>query len=82
MLKFTPFIILGLSIFLRFTIFKVLITCKKEGNKNHKIVFYILVALMYFLSLINGFKKYTISINYLTDFIVFIAFGIYFNYFY
>ena len=82
MLKFTPFIILGLSILLRFIIFKVLITYKKEGNKNHKIVFYILVILIYFLSVINGFKKYAISINYLTDFIVCIAFGIYFNYFY
>ncbi|MEN2257493.1 GHKL domain-containing protein [Paraclostridium benzoelyticum] len=82
MLKFTSYIILGLSILIQFVIFKALITYKKEGNKNQKIVFYILVSLIYIISIINGFKKYTISINYLIDAIVFIIWGIYFNYFY
>lgn len=82
MLKFISCIILGLSIIVRFVIFKELITYKKEKNKSQKIIFYILLSLIYVLSLISGFKKYTISINYLTDFVVFIALGIYFNYFY
>ncbi len=81
MLKFISCLILGLSIFVRFIIFKALITYKKESNKNHKIVFYILVSLIYIISLISGFEKYPTNIKYLIDAIVFIVWGIYYNYF-
>jgi signal transduction histidine kinase len=82
MLKFMSCLILGLSIFVPFIIFKALITYKKESNKNHEIVFYILVLLIYIISLIVGFEKYHTNIKYLIDAIVFIVWGIYYNYFY
>lgn len=81
MLKFLSCLILALSIFIRFFIFKALITYKKESNKNHKIVFYILVLLIYIISLIVVLEKYHTNINYLIDAIVFIVWGIYYNYF-
>lgn len=83
MLNFTQELLWLLSIFIRFFILKGILTYKKEGKENEKIVFYILLLLIYItvrfynIDQISGNNS-----NNLIDAILFIAFGIYYNYFY
>lgn len=85
MLKFMAEVLLVLSVLTPLIMLKGILTYKKEGRENNKIVFYILLLLTYIIAILfNIEKKYSYfnNINYLFDAIVFIAFGIYYNYFY
>ncbi|WP_195938145.1 sensor histidine kinase [Romboutsia sp. 1001713B170131_170501_G6] len=85
MLKFMAEGVLVLSVLTPLIMLKGILTYKKEGRENNKIVFYILLLLVYIIAILfNIEKKYSYfnNINYLFDGIVFIAFGIYYNYFY
>lgn len=82
MLNFMSEFLLVLSILIRFIILKGILTYKKEGKENKKIVFYILLLLIYIIARVTRLESYTNNINYLIDAIVFIVWGIYYNYFY
>ncbi|MGL5755868.1 MAG: histidine kinase, partial [Paraclostridium sp.] len=85
MLNFMPKLLLVLSIITPLIILKGILTYKKEGRENHKIVFYILLLAIYILArLFNIDNRYNYfnNVNYLFDFIVFLVMGVYYNYFY
>lgn len=75
MLSFIVQISLIVSIFIRFTIFNELLTYRKEGKENEKIVFYSLLLLTYII--VGLYNR-----NTLIDAVVIMGFGIYYNYFY
>ncbi|GIM31057.1 sensor histidine kinase [Paraclostridium bifermentans] len=83
MLNFTQELLLILSISIRFFILKGILTYKKEGKENEKIVFYILLLLIYIIARFYNIDQISgNNSNNLIDAILFIAFGIYYNYFY
>ncbi|MDV8115316.1 GHKL domain-containing protein [Bacillus sp. BAU-SS-2023] len=83
MLNFTQELLLILSISIRFFILKGILTYKKEGKENEKIVFYILLLLIYITARFYNIDQISgNNSNNLIDAILFIAFGIYYNYFY
>lgn len=85
MLKFMDEVLLAFSILTPLIMLKGILTYKKEGRENNKIVFYILLLLIYIIAILFNIENsysYFNNINYLFDAIVFIAFGIYYNYFY
>ncbi|AUN14240.1 sensor histidine kinase [Paraclostridium sordellii] len=85
MLNFMTKLVVVLSILTPLTILKGILTYKKEGRENNKIVFYILLLVIYILARLFNIKysySYFNDINYLFDCIVFIVMGIYYNYFY
>lgn len=85
MLNFMTKLLLALSILIPLIILKGILTYKKEGRENNKIVFYILLLVIYILARLFNIKysySYFNDINYLFDCIVFIVMGIYYNYFY
>ncbi|EQK43175.1 putative membrane protein [[Clostridium] bifermentans ATCC 638] len=83
MLNFTQELLLILSIFIRFFILKGILTYKKEGKENEKIVFYILLLLIYIIARFYNIDQISgNNSNNLIDAILFIVFGIYYNYFY
>lgn len=83
MLNFTQELLLVLSIYIRFFILKGILTYKKEGKENEKIVFYILLLLIYIIARFYNIDQISgNNSNNLIDAILFIAFGIYYNYFY
>ncbi|WP_261291108.1 sensor histidine kinase [Paraclostridium sordellii] len=78
-------LVVVLSILTPLIILKGILTYKKEGRENNKIVFYILLLAIYILARLFNIKysySYFNDINYLFDCIVFIVMGIYYNYFY
>ncbi|CEN93483.1 sensor histidine kinase [Paraclostridium sordellii] len=85
MLNFMTKLVVVLSILTPLIILKGILTYKKEGRENNKIVFYILLLVIYTLARLFNIKysySYFNDINYLFDCIVFIVMGIYYNYFY
>lgn len=85
MLNFMSELLLVLSILTPLIILKGILTYKKEGRENNKIVFYILLLLIYIIAKlfnIENIYSYFNNVNYLFDSIVFIIFGVYYNYFY
>lgn len=85
MLNFMTKLVVVLSILTPLIILKGILTYKKEGRENNKIVFYILLLVIYILARLFNIKysySYFNDINYLFDCIVFIVMGIYYNYFY
>ncbi|MBS6022718.1 MAG: GHKL domain-containing protein [Paeniclostridium sordellii] len=85
MLNFMTKLLVALSILIPLIILKGTLTYKKEGRENNKIVFYILLLVVYILARLFNIKysySYFNDINYLFDCIVFIVMGIYYNYFY
>lgn len=85
MLNFMTKLLVALSILIPLIILKGILTYKKEGRENNKIVFYILLLVIYILARLFNIKysySYFNDINYLFDCIVFIVMGIYYNYFY
>lgn len=85
MLNFMSELVVVLSILTPLIILKGILTYKKEGRENNKIVFYILLLVIYILARLFNIKysySYFNDINYLFDCIVFIVMGIYYNYFY
>ncbi|CEP80453.1 GHKL domain-containing protein [Paraclostridium sordellii] len=85
MLNFMNNLVVVLSILTPLIILKGILTYKKEGRENNKIVFYILLLAIYILARLFNIKysySYFNDINYLFDCIVFIVMGIYYNYFY
>ncbi|HHQ5661761.1 MAG: ATP-binding protein [Clostridioides difficile] len=74
-----------LSIFIQFSIMNGILIYKKDSKKNEKIVFYIVLFLIYIIiqisRLFNG-GNYFSNINYLFYILAFIAWGGYYNYFY
>ncbi|NMS89072.1 GHKL domain-containing protein [Clostridioides difficile] len=85
MLNFMIELLLILSIFTRFIIMKDVLTYKDDNKKNEKIIFYILLFLIYFMveltRLLNEGKYYN-NISYLFPIVTFIVWGGYYNYFY
>lgn len=85
MLNFMTELLLILSIFIRFIIMKDVLTYKEENKKNEKIIFYILLFLIYIMlqviRLLNE-GKYFNNVNYLFLIVAFIVWGVYYNYFY
>ncbi|CEQ21223.1 sensor histidine kinase virs [[Clostridium] sordellii] len=85
MLNFMTKLLVALSILIPLITLKGILTYKKEGRENNKIVFYILLLVIYILARLFNIKysySYFNDINYLFDCIVFIVMGIYYNYFY
>ncbi|MFQ9311248.1 MAG: GHKL domain-containing protein [Paraclostridium sordellii] len=85
MLNFMTKLLVALSILIPLIILKGILTYKKEGRENNKIVLYILLLVIYILARLFNIKysySYFNDINYLFDCIVFIVMGIYYNYFY
>lgn len=85
MLNFMTKLLVALSILMPLITLKGILTYKKEGRENNKIVFYILLLVIYILARLFNIKysySYFNDINYLFDCIVFIVMGIYYNYFY
>ncbi|MBS6507941.1 MAG: GHKL domain-containing protein [Paraclostridium bifermentans] len=83
MLNFTQELLLILSISIRFFMLKGILTYKKEGKENEKIVFYILLLLIYITARFYNIDQISgNNSNNLIDAILFISFGIYYNYFY
>lgn len=83
MLNFMYELLLVLSIFIRFIILKGILTYKKEGKENEKIVFYILLLLIYIIARLYNIDQISgNNSNYLVDVIVLSVWGIYYNYFY
>lgn len=83
MLKLMSELLLVLSILIRFIILKGIVTYKKEGKENEKIVFYILLALVYIIArLCNIDQIRGNNSNNLIDAIVLIVWGVYYVYFY
>ncbi|HCU2787332.1 TPA: sensor histidine kinase, partial [Clostridioides difficile] len=72
-------------IFIQFSIMNGILIYKKDSKKNEKIVFYIVLFLIYIIiqisRLFNG-GNYFSNINYLFYILAFIAWGGYYNYFY
>lgn len=86
MLNIMHEIVLILSILIPFTILKCILTYKKEGHENNKVIFYTLLLIIYIIVKISSSyylsRGYCTNINYLIDIIIFIAFGVYYKYFY
>lgn len=85
MLNFMTKLLVALSILIPLIKLKGILTYKKECRENNKIVFYILLLVIYILARLFNIKysySYFNDINYLFDCIVFIVMGIYYNYFY
>lgn len=85
MLNFMTKLLVALSILIPLIILKGILTYKKEGRENNKIIFYILLLVICILARLFNIKysySYFNDINYLFDCIVFIVMGIYYNYFY
>lgn len=83
MLNFMSKFLLVLSICIRFIILKGILTYKKEGKENHKIVFYILLLLIYIIARLSNIDEFTSNnTNNMIDTIVFIVWIVYYNYFY
>ncbi|WP_042274382.1 ATP-binding protein [[Clostridium] dakarense] len=83
MLNFIGELSLALSIVIRFIILKGILTYKKEGRENEKIVFYILLLFIYIIArLSNIYEINGSNRNYLVDSIIFIVWGVYYVYFY
>ncbi|HBE9268557.1 ATP-binding protein [Clostridioides difficile] len=85
MLNFMNELLVVLSIFIQFSIMNGILIYKKDSKKNEKIVFYIVLFLIYIIiqisRLFNG-GNYFSNINYLFYILAFIAWGGYYNYFY
>ncbi|HBF4994169.1 TPA: GHKL domain-containing protein [Clostridioides difficile] len=85
MLNFMNELLVVLSIFIQFSIMNGILIYKKDSKKNEKIVFYIVLFLIYVIiqisRLFNG-RNYFSNINYLFYILAFIAWGGYYNYFY
>ncbi|EGT3785551.1 TPA: sensor histidine kinase [Clostridioides difficile] len=85
MLNFMIELLVVLSIFIQFSIMNGILIYKKDSKKNEKIVFYIVLFLIYIIiqisRLFNG-GNYFSNINYLFYILAFIAWGGYYNYFY
>ncbi|CZR72585.1 sensor histidine kinase virs [Clostridium difficile BI1] [Clostridioides difficile] len=85
MLNFMTELLVVLSIFIQFSIMNGILIYKKDSEKNEKIVFYIVLFLIYIIiqisRLFNG-GNYFSNINYLFYILAFIAWGGYYNYFY
>lgn len=85
MLNFMTELLAVLSIFIQFSIMNGILIYKKDSKKNEKIVFYIVLFLIYIIiqisRLFNG-GNYFSNINYLFYILAFIAWGGYYNYFY
>lgn len=85
MLNFMTELLVVLSIFIQFFIMNGILIYKKDSKKNEKIVFYIVLFLIYIIiqisRLFNG-GNYFSNINYLFYILAFIAWGGYYNYFY
>ncbi|HBF8534683.1 TPA: GHKL domain-containing protein [Clostridioides difficile] len=85
MLNFMNELLVVLSIFIQFSIMNGILIYKKYSKKNEKIVFYIVLFLIYIIiqisRLFNG-GNYFSNINYLFYILAFIAWGGYYNYFY
>ncbi|MBH7417156.1 sensor histidine kinase [Clostridioides difficile] len=85
MLNFMTELLVVLSIFIQFSIMNGILIYKKDSKKNEKIVFYIVLFLIYIIiqisRLFNG-GNYFSNINYLFYILAFIAWGGYYNYFY
>ncbi|MFQ4440860.1 histidine kinase [Clostridioides difficile] len=85
MLNFMTELLVVLSIFIQFSIMNGILIYKKYSKKNEKIVFYIVLFLIYIIvqisRLFNG-GNYFSNINYLFYILAFIAWGGYYNYFY
>ncbi|CEK30109.1 sensor histidine kinase virs [[Clostridium] sordellii] len=85
MLNFMSELVVVLSILTPLIILKGILTYKKEGRENNKIVFYILLLVIYILARLFNIKysySYFNNINYLFDLIVLIVMAVYYNYFY
>lgn len=82
MLNFMKELLVVLSVLTPFIMLKGILTFKKEGKENKKIVFYILLILIYIIALISGYDPDINNINYLFYTIICILWGIYYNYFY
>ncbi|MFL8709418.1 GHKL domain-containing protein [Clostridioides sp. GD02377] len=85
MLNFMTELLLILSIFIRFTIMKDVLTYKEEHKKNEKIIFCILLFLIYTMLQVTRLLnegKYSNNINYLFPIVAFVVWGVYYNYFY
>ena len=83
MLNFMEELLLILSILIRFIILKEILTYKKEGKENEKIVFYILLLLIYIIARLYNINQIRgNNSNNLIDAIVFIVWGVYYFYFY
>ncbi|MGX4600042.1 GHKL domain-containing protein [Faecalimicrobium sp. JNUCC 81] len=83
MLNLMSNFILALSILTRFIILKGILTYKKEGKENEQIVFYILLLLIYTIARLSNISQINgNNSNYLVDAIIFIAWVVYYNYFY
>jgi signal transduction histidine kinase len=75
--------LLFLSILIRFIILKGILTYKKEGKENDKIVFCILLLLIYIIARLYNIDQISgNNSNNLIDAIVFTVWGLYYNYFY
>ncbi|WP_373600458.1 GHKL domain-containing protein [Paraclostridium bifermentans] len=79
-------VVLILSILIPFTVLKGILTYKKEGQENDKVVFYTLLLSTYIIvkisSLFSTSRGYCANTTYLIDIIIFIVFGLYYKYFY
>ncbi len=79
-------VVLILSILIPFTILKGILTYKKEGHENNKVVFYTLLLLTYIIVKISSSfslsSGYYTNTNHLVDIIILVAWGVYYNYFY
>ncbi|XTR39109.1 ATP-binding protein [Paraclostridium tenue] len=85
MLNFMTKVVVVLSVLTPLIILKGILTYKKEGKENYKIIFYILLLAIYILAIvfnIDDSYTYFYGESYLFDFIVFILFGLYYKYFY
>lgn len=83
MLKLMSELLLVLSILTRFIILKGIVTYKKEGKENEKIVFYILLLLIYIIARLYNIDQIRgNNSNNLIDAIVLIVWGVYYVYFY
>ena len=85
MLNFMTKVVVVLSVLTPLIILKGILTYKKEGKENYKIIFYILLLAIYILAIVFNIEDsytYFYCENYLFDFIVFISFGLYYKYFY
>lgn len=80
MLNLRSQLLLILSIFTAFIILNGILTYNKEGKDNKKIVFYILLLLIYVIARLFNLEQ--IFSNKMLYIIVFIIWGIYYNYFY
>lgn len=83
MLKFMSEFLLVLSILIRFTILKKILTYKLKGKENKNITFFILLLLIYAVNrLLNIGDIYIYNIKFIFDIVIIITWGIYYNYYY